>query len=162
MHWDKKGSNPEMDQYILSQDWGIRMIQPSEIPSEEELFDIDDPFDRIIEIDPDAVRAHARDIKAGSTAPIIMGPGNSIIDGNHRAQAAKALNKPIQAYVPMGKVDENFADGKNPGRKGLAKRMGVPTGASVTRLRQIAKNSSGEKARMAHWMANMKSGKKKS
>lgn len=162
MHWDKKGRNPEMDQYILSNNWGIRMIQPSEIPGEEELFDIDDPFDRIIEIDPDAVRAHARDIKAGSTAPIIMGPGNSIIDGNHRAQAAKALNKPIQAYVPMGKVSENFADGKNPGRKGLAKRMGVPTGASVTRLRQIAKNSSGEKARMAHWMANMKSGKKKS
>jgi len=59
-------------------------------------------------------------------------------------------------------IEENFADGKNPGRKGLAKRMGVPTGASVTRLRQIAKNSSGEKARMAHWMANMKSGKKKS
>ena len=58
-------------------------------------------------------------------------------------------------------LPENFADGKKPGRKGLAKRMGVPTGASVTRLRQIAKNSTGEKARMAHWMANMKSGKKK-
>lgn len=58
-------------------------------------------------------------------------------------------------------VGENFADGKKPGRKGLAKRMGVPTKASVSRLRQIAKSSSGEKARMAHWMANMKSGKKK-
>lgn len=56
---------------------------------------------------------------------------------------------------------ENFADGKKPGRKGLAKRMGVPTKASVSRLRQIAKSSSGEKARMAHWMANMKAGKKK-
>jgi methylphosphotriester-DNA--protein-cysteine methyltransferase len=59
------------------------------------------------------------------------------------------------------RVNENFADGKKPGRKGLAKRMGVPTKASVTRLRQIAKSSSGEKARMAHWMANMKSGRKK-
>lgn len=58
-------------------------------------------------------------------------------------------------------VDENFADGKKPGRKGLAKRMGVPTKASVSKLRSIAKSSSGEKARMAHWMANMKSGKKK-
>ena len=56
---------------------------------------------------------------------------------------------------------ENFADGKKPGRKGLAKRVGVPTKASVTKLRKIAKSSSGEKARMAHWMANMKSGKKK-
>ena len=59
------------------------------------------------------------------------------------------------------KTNENFADGKNPGRKGLAKRMGVPTKASVSRLRQIAKSSSGEKARMAHWMANMKAGKRK-
>lgn len=58
-------------------------------------------------------------------------------------------------------MNENFADGKKPGRKGLAKRMGVPTRASVSRLRQIAKSSSGEKARMAHWMANMKSGRKK-
>jgi hypothetical protein len=61
----------------------------------------------------------------------------------------------------METMDENFADGKKPGRKGLAKRMGVPTTASVSRLRQIAKSSSGEKARMAHWLANMKSGRKK-
>jgi hypothetical protein len=58
-------------------------------------------------------------------------------------------------------VQENFADGKKPGRKGLAKRMGVPTKASVSKLRQIAKHSTGEKARMAHWMANMKAGKQK-
>jgi len=58
-------------------------------------------------------------------------------------------------------TNENFADGKKPGRRGLAKRMRVPTKASVSRLRQIAKTSSGERARMAHWMANMKAGKKK-
>lgn len=56
---------------------------------------------------------------------------------------------------------ENFADGKNPGRKGLSKRMGVNTKASVSSLRKTAKNSSGEKARMAHFIANMKAGKKK-
>ncbi len=56
---------------------------------------------------------------------------------------------------------ENFADGKNPGRKGLSKRMNVPTKASVSSLRKIAKSSSGEKQRMAHWLANMKSGKSK-
>ena len=56
---------------------------------------------------------------------------------------------------------ENFADGKKPGRKGLAKRSGVNCKASVSSLRKTAKNSSGEKARMAHWCANMKSGKKK-
>ena len=56
---------------------------------------------------------------------------------------------------------ENFADGKNPGRKGLAKRSGVNTKASISSLRNTAKHSSGEKARMAHWLANMKSGRKK-
>lgn len=58
-------------------------------------------------------------------------------------------------------IEENFADGKNPGRKGLSKRMGVNTKASVSSLRKTAKNSSGEKARMAHWLANMKAGRAK-
>ena len=59
------------------------------------------------------------------------------------------------------RVWENFADGKNPGRKGLAKRVGVNTKASVSDLRKTAKNSSGEKQRMAHWLANMKAGRAK-
>jgi len=58
-------------------------------------------------------------------------------------------------------VRENFADGKKPGRKGLAKRVGVNCKQSVSKLRSIAKNSSGERQRMAHWCANMKSGRKK-
>jgi GNAT superfamily N-acetyltransferase len=58
-------------------------------------------------------------------------------------------------------VAENFADGKNPGRKGLSKRMGVNTKASVSSLRKTAKNSTGEKQRMAHWLANMKAGRAK-
>jgi predicted nucleotidyltransferase len=56
---------------------------------------------------------------------------------------------------------ENFADGKNPGRKGLAKRVGVNCKQPVAKLRSIAANSSGERQRMAHWCANMKSGKQK-
>jgi RNA polymerase sigma factor (sigma-70 family) len=56
---------------------------------------------------------------------------------------------------------ENFADGKKPGRKGLAKRSGINTKASVSSLRKTAKSSSGEKQRMAHWLANMKAGKAK-
>jgi hypothetical protein len=70
----------------------------------------------------------------------------------------------ITAYGPDEKqegVEENFADGKKPGRKGLAKRSGVNTKASVSDLRKTAKNSSGEKQRMAHWMANMKAGRAK-
>ena len=58
-------------------------------------------------------------------------------------------------------TNENFANGKNPGRKGLSKRVGVDCKQSVSKLRKIAKNSSGEQQRMAHWCANMKAGKNK-
>jgi hypothetical protein len=57
-------------------------------------------------------------------------------------------------------VDENFADGKNPQDKGDAKRHGVPTKAGVTTLRKVAKQG-GRKGQLAHWMANMKSGRAK-
>jgi hypothetical protein len=60
-----------------------------------------------------------------------------------------------------GGVGENFADGKNPQDKGDSKRHGVPTKASVSTLRKVAKQG-GRKGQLAHWMANMKAGKKKS
>ena len=71
------------------------------------------------------------------------------------------INPGAIVYGPSKSIDENFADGKNPGRKGLAKRTGVDCKQSVTKLRNIAKNSSGERQRMAHWCANMKSGRQK-
>ena len=69
--------------------------------------------------------------------------------------------KAVQDISGKQGVEENFADGKKPGRKGLAKRSGVNTKASVSSLRKTAKNSSGEKQRMAHWLANMKAGRAK-
>tara|TARA_R110000868_G_scaffold317387_1_gene578210 strand:+ start:195 stop:782 length:588 start_codon:yes stop_codon:yes gene_type:complete len=97
--------------------------------------------------------------KTGSPAENEANSEAGIILRLFNKQCPEFMNvKPIVDEVIQG-VAENFADGKKPGRKGLAKRMGVPTDASVTRLRQIAKNSSGEKQRMAHWMANMKGSK---
>jgi hypothetical protein len=85
-----------------------------------------------------------------------------ILDGHHRSTRAWRAGRPIAVYLFSDKnLSENFADGKNPGRKGLAKRVGVNTKASVSSLRKTAKNSSGEKQRMAHWLANMKSGRNK-
>ena len=58
---------------------------------------------------------------------------------------------------------ENFKDGKVKGksRPGRVKKSGASCNGSVTDLRRKAKNASGEKAKMYHWCANMKSGKKK-
>jgi pyrimidine deaminase RibD-like protein len=57
-------------------------------------------------------------------------------------------------------VWENFADGKHPEDKGDSKRHHVPTKASVSTLRKVAKQG-GRKGQLAHWMANMKAGRTK-
>ena len=64
--------------------------------------------------------------------------------------------------VATQKIGENFADGKKPGRKGLSKRVGIPKGATIAQLEKIAKNSTGERRRMAQWQLNMRRGKNKS
>ena len=58
---------------------------------------------------------------------------------------------------------ENFADGKKKGksRPGRVKKSGASCKGSVTSLRSKAKKYSGERGKMYHWCANMKSGKKK-
>ena len=55
---------------------------------------------------------------------------------------------------------ENFADGKRPQDKGDSKRHGINTKASVGSLRKTAKQG-GRKGQLAHWLANMKSGRSK-
>ena len=98
--------------------------------------------------------------------PIVVGSDGNILDGYHRATVAKALGIPtIRAYVGVkGQQDvaENFADGKVKGRSrpGRVKRAGASCAGSVTDLRAKAKKYSGEKAKMYHWCANMKAGKK--
>ena len=60
-------------------------------------------------------------------------------------------------------LSDNFADGKKKGksRPGRVKKSGASCSGSVTKLRKMAKKYSGERAKMYHWCANMKSGKKK-
>jgi len=66
--------------------------------------------------------------------------------------------------IDVSNVNENFADGKVKGksRPGRVKKAGASCKGSVTDLRAKAKKYSGERAKMYHWCANMKSGRKKS
>lgn len=79
--------------------------------------------------------------------------------GYHPVGTKKKNGKTVPNCVPN--ANENFADGRNPQDKGDAKRHGVPTKASVSTLRKVAKQG-GRKGQLAHWMANMKAGKAKS
>jgi len=57
-------------------------------------------------------------------------------------------------------LDENFADGKGPGRPGDSARHGIPKHATLAQLDKIGQGS-GRKAQLARWQANMRRGKKK-
>ena len=96
-------------------------------------------------------------------------------DENEKQQLAQAYKDSMVEYgadishikfpeILMPSVNENFADGKKKGksRPGRVKRAGASCKGSVTSLRAKAKKYSGERGKMYHWCANMKSGKNKS
>lgn len=120
-----------------------------------------DPYNRVNWVDYDKVQDLVPNISAVlKRMPVVVDSQGWIIDGNHRATAAaEAGLTSVPAYVPVA-VNENFADGKHPEDKGDSKRYGVPTKASVSTLRKVAKQG-GRKGQLAHWMANMKSGRAK-
>jgi hypothetical protein len=65
-----------------------------------------------------------------------------------------------QKVDPTYNVDENFADGKGPGRPGDSQRHGIPKGATMAQLEKAAK-APGRKGQLARWQINMRRGKKK-
>ena len=94
-----------------------------------------------------------------------------VIDGNHRYLAYKAVkfqgDVPVQ-IVPNNMVtvtnkipvEENFADGKGPGKPGDSQRHGIPKGATIAQLEKAAK-APGRKGQLARWQINMRRGRKK-
>jgi hypothetical protein len=109
-------------------------------------------------------------MKAGKdTVPVEFVPFKQveILWKNEREQDiqyGKQFNETSVLLLPLrNEVEENFADGKVKGksRPGRVKRSGASCNGSVTELRKRAKNASGEKAKMYHWCANMKSGRQK-
>ena len=103
----------------------------------------------------------------GNYKPIIVDCNNKIINGHHRYAALQMLGetniKVAKLFLTVNAVVENFADGKKKGksRPGRVKKSGASCNGSVSELRKKAKNAGGEKGRMYHWCANMKSGRKK-
>jgi hypothetical protein len=78
-----------------------------------------------------------------------------------RANGQLVIVDPVSSFDDD--LAENFADGKVRGksRPGRVKRAGASCKGSVTDLRARAKKYGGERGRMYHWCANMKSGRKK-
>jgi hypothetical protein len=77
----------------------------------------------------------------------------------------EAANPAQQAAIAIAKkkdkgVDENFADGKGPGRPGDSARHGIPKHATMSELEK-ASHAKGRKGQLARWQMNMRNGKKK-
>jgi pterin-4a-carbinolamine dehydratase len=66
----------------------------------------------------------------------------------------------IEQIRSKGNFDENFADGKGPGRPGDSGRHGIPKGATIAQLEKASK-AKGRKGQLARWQLNMRRGKKK-
>jgi len=94
--------------------------------------------------------------------------GNQLIDTlndmTRKGQLPKHLALPEESNdYKYSKTLENFIDGRttDKSKPGRVKRSGATCSGSVTSLRKRAKASSGEKQKMYHWCANMKSGRSK-
>jgi hypothetical protein len=57
-------------------------------------------------------------------------------------------------------MNENFADGKGPGRPGDSQRHGIPKKATMAELEK-ASHAKGRKGQLARWQLNMRRGRRK-
>jgi len=108
-----------------------------------------------------SIYTHSRNFKVVKVEELTTGWKGDDYLGDEENQHVRALYSACKLeYVPD--VDENFKDGKKKGKSkpGRVKKSGASCNGSVTDLRRKAKNASGEKAKMYHWCANMKGGKK--
>jgi hypothetical protein len=101
---------------------------------------------------------------AGARAPVAAPklktqPPVKPIDPAVKLDVKKSQSDPY-AQTYKKPVEENFADGKGPGRPGDSQRHGIPKGATIAQLEKAAK-APGRKGQLARWQLNMRRGKKK-
>jgi hypothetical protein len=112
----------------------------------------------------DAIRQNATD-RVGSWAiyDVTLGREISRMDNVPWQQAsdrADELERSTGHNMSVRGLQENFADGKGPGRPGDSQRHGIPKGASIAQLEKAAK-APGRKGQLARWQLNMRRGKAK-
>jgi RNA polymerase sigma factor (sigma-70 family) len=73
---------------------------------------------------------------------------------------ANELERSTGHNMSVRGLQENFADGKGPGRPGDSQRHGIPKGATMAELEK-ASHAKGRKGQLARWQLNMRRGKKK-
>jgi len=124
--------NPKMTDWVNRTNWVLSHVAPENIPSmDDDVYYDKEPFGRVMDIDEGWVNRLAGMMKHGhEPAPIVMGPGKSIIDGNHRAQAAKMIGRSIPAYIPEDSGE--LVDNPRPSNEGSRPVSDVPVATGST------------------------------
>ena len=172
VEWDEAQRYPEFKK--LGKDEWVKLASKGKATTIVSAKDINNTdaadVDSFKTLDPQKQKRATAQLKSGNVEmPIVAvySDGHKeLIGGNTRLTAMmrdKGQATVWQFEVPDEILDENFADGKVKGksRPGRVKKAGASCKGSVSSLRTKAKDSSGEKSKMYHWCANMKSGKKK-
>ena len=158
----KKPCIVSSDNYII--DGHHRWLVALNTATDIDIFKVDIPGQQLLQLVKQFPKTTYKDIytEEKKSDGKLINPIPALTNLKAMAKPTKHEKRKGVQFEPIKpEIKENFKDGKKPGRKGLAKRVGVDCAKSVSELRKIAKNSSGERARMAHWCANMKSGRKK-
>ena len=88
-------------------------------------------------------------------------PNNPGVITDPEKQDSKRYDRAFNQAKKLPKdVEENFADGKGPGRPGDSVRHGIPKKATMAELER-ASHASGRKGQLARWQLNMRRGRKK-
>jgi pyrimidine deaminase RibD-like protein/GNAT superfamily N-acetyltransferase len=166
--WPEANRYPEF--HKLGKDQWIKIARQGSMAKWSSLNDVGNVDSDLSNLEPEKRKRAAVMVNRGKVELPIVGRWSNgeldLIAGNTRIAALLDQGHDPKVWVvdvPDVDIKENFADGKVKGksRPGRVKRAGASCNGSVTDLRQRAKNASGEKAKMYHWCANMKSGKKK-
>lgn len=104
---------------------------------------------------------HVSDLEGLGKHDFGQGPPQTVMAFGSEPLEHKYLKNLNKLGLKTHDIDENFADGKKPGRKGLSKRVGIPKKTTLAQLKKIASTSTGERRRMAQWQLNMRRGRKK-
>ena len=100
------------------------------------------------------------DLDDADPADFGKGPPQTVMAFGSEPEEHRYLKDLKKLGLKTHDIDENFADGRNPQDKGDSKRYNVPTKGKISTLRKIAKQG-GRRGQLAHWAANMRSGKNK-
>jgi len=86
----------------------------------------------------------------------------NILGAKWQPEEYPSMGMTVFHWSPVKKpgVEENFADGKGPGRPGDSVRHGIPKHATMAELEK-ASHASGRKGQLARWQMNMRRGKNK-